>query len=131
MGADVFPSDLTDDPLLARSDKLIRFGGFIPAFGLCLIALTGWLFRPSTGTFIREELCLAAVGQVLVWLGMAGLRRSSSWTVPGVIFYVWMSGILGAVGVASTGVMPLVLVPLLAPVVASIARQRTKQSETR
>lgn len=127
----MFPSDLTDDPLLARSDKLIRFGGFTPAFGLCLIALSGWLFRPSTGTFIRVELCLTVVGQALVWLGMAGLRRSSGWAVPGVTFYVWASGILGAVSVASTGVVPLVPVPLIAPVVASIARLRGKRSEAR
>lgn len=123
----MFPSDLTNDPLLARSDKLIRWGAFVPWLGLGAIALTGWALRPSAQTFVREMLAIGTAGQVLVWIGMNGLRRCRGWAFEGVLFYVWVGGVLGAAAVASTGVMYVAPVPLAAPVVATLARLRSRK----
>lgn len=127
----MFPSDLTDDPQLARSDKLIRWGAVIPWFGLGLIALTAWLLRPSTTTFRVEVLGLSAVGQVLVWRGMIGMRRCRGWACEGVMFYVWLGGLLGATAVASSGWVGLFMVPFVAPAVATVARIKMRRSRTR
>lgn len=124
----MFPSDLTDNPLLARSDKLIRSGAFVPMFGLCLIAFSGPLLNPSRGTFVAEVLGLGAIGQVLVWSGMDGLRRSCGWELTGVLFHTWMGGILAAAAAASTAVMYVVPIPLVAPVVATFARWRLRRA---
>jgi hypothetical protein len=126
-GDGVFPSNETDDPVLARSDRLIRWGGLLPWLGLALAGLTGWLLRPSTGTFVACMLCVAAVGQLLVWSGMNGLRRCRGWAFDGVLFYVWVSGILSAAAVASTGVLVLTLIPLAAPTWATFARWRNRK----
>jgi hypothetical protein len=124
----VFPCDVTDDPVLARSDRLIRWGAVIPWIGLGGIALTGWLLRPSTATFVKEMLALCAVGQCLVWLGMNGMRRCGGWAFEGVLFYIWFGGLVGAAALGSTGLMFLVPAAFLAPLVATFARFRMRRA---
>jgi hypothetical protein len=122
----MFPCDLTEDPVLARSDRLIRWGAVIPWFGLAVIGLTGWLLRPSTATFVKEMLVLCTVGQVLVWFGMDGMRRCRGWAFDGVLFYIWFGGVVGAAALGSTGVMVLAPVAFVAPLVATAARWRMR-----
>jgi hypothetical protein len=119
----VFPSDLTDDPLIARGDKLIRWGAFIPMFGFIVIGLTARLLVPSRATFVVEMLCLSACGQALVWLGMNDLRRRRGWT-SGVMFYIWSGGVLATIASATTAIPAVAPIPLLAPLVATFARWR-------
>lgn len=127
----MFPSDLTEDPLLARSDKLVRWGAFVPTFGFFLIGLTGRLVNPSRATFVLAMLCLSAAGQLLVWWGMNGLRRSRGWAVPGVLFYIWAGGVLTAIVAATTAVPAVVPIPLLPPLVATFAKRRMRQTARR
>ncbi|HEY5836520.1 hypothetical protein [Streptomyces sp.] len=126
----IFPSDLTDDPLLARSDKCIRWGAAVPMLGLCVIAVTARLLDPGRGTFVSVMLFLSAVGQVLTWWGMHGVRRSRGWD-SGVLFYIWVGGFLDAMAIASTAVLSLAPIPLLAPLVATFARWRLHRESRR
>ncbi|MFC4033640.1 hypothetical protein ACFO3J_19440 [Streptomyces polygonati] len=119
----MFPSDLTDDPLIARGDKLIRWGAFIPMFGFVVIGLTARLLTPNRSAFVIEMLLLSVVGQVLVWLGMNALRRRNGWD-SGVMFYIWSGGILSTIAAATTAIFAVMPIPLLAPIVATFFRWR-------
>jgi hypothetical protein len=118
---------LTDDPLIARGDKLIRWGAFIPMFGFVVIGLTARLLTPTKATFVVEMLCLSAVGQVLVWLGMNDLRRRRGWD-SGVMFYIWSGGVLATIAAATAAIPLLAPIPLVAPVVATVARWRMRRA---
>ncbi|MFF7193274.1 hypothetical protein ACFZAM_06190 [Streptomyces sp. NPDC008079] len=121
-----FTSDVTSDLLLARSDKRIRWGAVVPPLGFCLIALTGRLLTPGRDTFIFEMVALAAVGQTLVWWGIYGLHRTRAWA-SGVQFYLWVGGIFTAISLASTGIVYLAPIPLLAPATAWLAKVRLRR----
>ncbi|MFF7155545.1 hypothetical protein [Streptomyces sp. NPDC008139] len=119
-------SDTTNASLLARSDKLVRWGAVVPFGGLCLISVTARLTDLSRTVFVAEMLSLSCAGQLLVWLGMHGLRRSRGWD-SGVLFYVWLGGLMNALAVASTGIVYLAPIPLLAPATAWLAKVRLRR----
>lgn len=119
----MFPSDLTDDPVLARSDKRIRIGAAVPMLGFAAVAFTGRLLEPSRHMFVAEMFALTVAAQVLTWWGLYGVSRSRGWK-SGVLFYTWFGGMLGAMALLATGVLYAVPVPLVAPVVATFARWR-------
>lgn len=123
----MFPSELTDDRLIARGDKLIRWGAFLPMFGFVVIGLTARLLTPSRSTFVTEMLGLSAVGQVLVWLGMNDIRRRTGWD-SGVMFYIWSGGVLSTIAAATTAIPAVVPIPLLAPLIATFARWRMRRA---
>jgi hypothetical protein len=119
----VFPSDLTDDPVIARGDKLVRWGAFVPTMGFCLVCLGGRLVISSRSAYVLVILVLTVVGQTLVWLGMGQLRRGRGWDA-GVLFYLWVGGVLATVVAATSAILAVIPVPLLAPIVATFARWR-------
>lgn len=119
----MFPSDATDDPLLARSDRLIRIGAAIPMLGFGAIAVTARLLAPSHATFVLEMLLVSLSAQTLTWSGIAGVWRCSGWT-SGVLFYIWFGGVMGVMSLVATAIPAIIPIPLLAPLVATIARWR-------
>ncbi|MEU6850451.1 hypothetical protein ABZ901_11065 [Actinacidiphila alni] len=121
-----FVSDVTSDPLLARSDKRIRWGAIVPPLGFCLAGLTGRLFNPGEETFIIEMLTFSVIGQLLVWWGLWGLHRTRGWDSD-VLFYLWVGGVLTAITVTSTGILYLTPIPLIAPATAWVARARLRR----
>lgn len=94
--------------------------------GLCVIALTARLLDPDRAVFASAMFCLSAVGQGLTWRGLNCVRHRSGWD-SGVLFPVWVGGILGAMAVLSTGVVTVVPIPLVAPLVATFARWRLRR----
>jgi 4-amino-4-deoxy-L-arabinose transferase-like glycosyltransferase len=74
-------------------------------------------------------LTISGLGQVLVWLGMDGMRRCRGWAFEGVLFYLWTGGVLGGLAAASTGVLAVVPIPLLAPAVATLAKRWTRSED--
>lgn len=125
-----FVSDTTDDPLLALSDKLVRWGAVVPFGGLVVIALSARLVDPSRDVYVAEMLALSVLGQLLVWLGMYGLRRTQGWD-SGVFFYIGFGGVMNALAVASTGIVYLAPIPLLAPATAGFAKVRLRRRRVR
>lgn len=119
----MFASQTTDDPLVARGDRLVRWGAFVPAMGFCVLGLFGRLFIDGRHSYVLAVLILSGVGQVLAWLGIEALRRSRGWNT-GVVFYIWVGGALATVVTATTAIPVAVPVPLIAPVVATLARWR-------
>ncbi|SCE45312.1 hypothetical protein GA0115240_163538 [Streptomyces sp. DvalAA-14] len=91
--------------------------------GLCVIALTARLLDPSRLTFALEMAGLSAIGQLLTWAGMHGVWRSNGWD-SGVLLYVWLGGFLGGMALTSAGGWVLTPIPLVAPLVATLARWR-------
>lgn len=122
----MFPSDCTDNRLLIRSDKLIRLGAALPVIGLGCTMVTARLFEPGRDTFRIVVLGIVALSQLLVWLGLHGVWRGCAWD-SGVTFYVWLSALLHIPVVASTGVLVLAPLPVLAPLVATVARWRMRR----
>lgn len=125
-----YVSNTNGDPLLARSDKLIRAGGLVPFAGLGLVAVTARLLDPSRFAFTLEMLSLSAIGQLLVWCGMFGLFRVRGWA-SGVLSYIWLGGLWNAMAVASTGIIYLAPIPLLAPATAWLAKIRLRRGRDR
>lgn len=124
----MFVTETSRDPLLARSDRLIRLGGGTAPLGLCLIAITGRLVGLPKPAFDAIMLALLAIGQALVWRGMHGVRRARGWR-SGVVAYAWAGGIMSGWAIAFTGYFPLALIPLAAPAWATFARWRTRRGE--
>jgi hypothetical protein len=123
----MYPSDLTDDPELARGDKLVRWGSSVPTLGFCVLGLTSRLVISSRSQWVAAMLILSAIGQLGVWWGMNSLRRSRGWD-SGVLFWIWAGGVLAAIVAASTAIPAVVPVPLLAPLVATFARFRMRRA---
>ncbi|WP_188279937.1 hypothetical protein [Streptomyces sp. CBMA29] len=98
----------------------------VPFAGLGLLAVTAPLLRPSRFTFTVETLSLSATGQLLLWCGMFGLFRMRGWA-SGVLAYIWLGGLFNALAVASTGIVYLAPVPLLAPATAWLAKVRLRR----
>ncbi|MFJ1586170.1 hypothetical protein ACIOC1_22990 [Streptomyces sp. NPDC088197] len=121
-----YVSNANGDPVLARSDRLIRTGGVVPFAGLGLLAVTAPLLRPSRFTFTVETLSLSATGQLFVWCGMFGLFRIRGWA-SGVLAYIWLGAMFNALAVASTGIVYLAPIPLLAPATAWLAKVRLRR----
>jgi hypothetical protein len=119
----MFAVEHSHDPLLAHSDRLIRVGGVVAPVGLCLIAITSKLLHPSKALFDVAMLTLLGIGQVLVWRGLHGVNRTGGWR-SGVVAYVWTGAVLTGWAVAFTGHFLVLVVPLIAPVVATLARWR-------
>ncbi|MFI1094547.1 hypothetical protein [Streptomyces sp. NPDC020917] len=122
----MFPSDIIDDPLLVRSEKLIRWGAVTPMLGLCGIALTSRLLNPSRGMFFVEMVVLSLLGQALTWWGIYGVWRCRGWDSD-VLFYLWMGAMLGGFAMMATGRLPVAAVVLAAPLVATFARWRMRR----
>lgn len=122
----MFPSDLTDDPILALGDKLVRWGALVPTAGFCVLGLASRLVISSRSEWVWSVLTLSAIGQVGVWVGMYLLRRSRGWA-SGVLFYLWSGGLLAAMVAGSTAIPAVIPIPLAAPLVATVARFRMRR----
>ncbi|SEN07909.1 hypothetical protein SAMN05216267_1001168 [Actinacidiphila rubida] len=122
----MFDTETSHDPLLARSDKLIRLGALVAPVGLCLFAMTSRLWNPTKLEFELVMFSLAGVGQVLVWRGMRGVYLTRGW-LSGVVAYVWLGGVLNAWALAFTGSFSLLPAAFVAPLVATVARFRMRR----
>lgn len=119
----------TNDPVLRRGQLLGRCGSAIPA--LCWAAMNlGFVIMspfakvyPSRSMYVFLCLLFTVVGQAIVWGGMNTLRRCEGWD-SGIVSYLWSGGFATSLVVGGTGILPLTVIPWIAPITASVAKRR-------
>lgn len=98
----------------------------MPTMGFCVLGITSRLVISSRAEWVVAMLALSAIGQVGIWCGMNSLRRSRGWD-SGVLFWIWVGGVLAAMVAGSTAIPAVMPIPLLAPLVATFARWRMRR----
>ena len=122
------------DPVLRRGEALGRYGSAIPALTLCALNIAAAVYHTATnrpfpwGPMLALTLGFTVLGQLMVWVGMEFLRRSGGWR-SGIVFFLWAGALFTTLTIGFTGVLPLMVVPWIAPVVATIAKARRKRAE--
>jgi hypothetical protein len=115
--------DLTDDPIIERSTKLIRLGAGLPPLGAILTLVVLRIVDGTSSQLAFSTGALVFLGELLVWTGMYGLWKSQGWA-SGVIFFLAVGGVLSAQTLYLTGIPVLMPIPLVAPLVAWWAKKR-------
>src|SRR5437879_3717203 len=124
-----FIENPTNDPVLRRGERLGRYGSMIPILSwavmnlVLVIASPFAKLSPSKVAYVLLYLLFAVSGQVIVWMGMNKLRRCEGWD-SGIVFYLWAGGFTTALVLVGTGIFPLAVLPLIAPIVATVAKRR-------
>jgi hypothetical protein len=118
--------DLTDDPFIARCEKLIRVGGVLPPLSAILALMVLRVVGGGRVALAMGVGAFAALGQGIVWAGMRGLKKSRGWA-SGVLFYLILGGVLSALTLFLTGIPALMPIPLIAPTVGCIAKRRLQR----
>jgi hypothetical protein len=107
----------------ARCAGLIRLGGLLPPLsaGVALAALR--VFGGGRIELAAIVGVLVLVGQVMVWIGVLGLRKARE-AEEDVGFQLAVGGVLTALTVYLTGVPELMLFPLAPPLAGILAQRR-------
>jgi hypothetical protein len=126
----MFHVDSYGDPTLARSDKLIRWGGVIPPLAVFPTLLALRLSHGTAGQLAVIVGVFSAIGQMLVWIGMRGLQKCRGWEDE-VLFYLAAGGLFSAMTLFLTGIPALMPIPLAAPATAWLARAHLRRNRRR
>jgi hypothetical protein len=122
--------DLTDDPLIARSTRLIRLGGLLPPLVSIAILVIVRVLRGGPVHLAVTVGLVVVAGQALVWRGVLGLRKSQGWA-SGVGFYLTVGGVLSAQTLYLTGIPAIMPIPLVAPLFGGLAKRRLQRRTRR
>lgn len=114
--------------------KLVRIGGPLAPAGTIAVMFAGAAVNAilGDGAFTTDRFkvaigVLSLAGQLLIWAGMHQVRRARAWH-SGVTEYLWFGAIFTTFPLCAFLPYPALLVPWVAPVVATLAKRRTHTS---
>jgi CDP-diglyceride synthetase len=125
----IWISNPDNDPVLRRGEVLSRYGSCIPLVALGVLNIIAATYHTATnhhfdwGVAKAIILGFAALGQLMVWVGMEYLRRSAGWA-SGIVFFLWAGALFTSLTIGFTWIFPLTVIPWIAPIVATIAKAR-------
>lgn len=116
------------DSEVDRFIALLRWGGVLPTLATILVLVIMRIVGGGPSELAVSVGALTAVGQAMVWRGMAGLRGSGAWAT-GVGFPLFIGGVLSAQTLFLTQIPALMPIPLIAPLVGLVAKWRHARRE--
>lgn len=127
-----FISNPANDLVLKRGERFARIGSAIPWLAVAVLNIVAATVYAAMNRRLPWEAIVAAIvtlaglGQVMVWAGMECLRRSAGWD-SGIVFFLWMGGFFTSGTFVYIGILPLAVIPWIAPIIATIAKLRLVQ----